>query len=115
SFIFGSFATIRCDSGFVLRGKQKLKCIKDIENIGTGGKWDAETPTCEAISCGYPGVPEQGAMDNTNYNYPSNITFSCFSGYILRGASVLHCPLTGTWTAPVPECIGNHFRHSKPH
>lgn len=47
SFIFGSFATIRCDSGFVLRGKQKLKCIKDIENIGTGGKWDAETPTCE--------------------------------------------------------------------
>ncbi|ELU02210.1 hypothetical protein CAPTEDRAFT_212422 [Capitella teleta] len=105
AFMFGTYVTIRCDSGFELRGKQKLKCIANEESIATGGQWDAETPTCEAVSCGDPGVPEQGAKDSINYNYPSNITYSCFSGYILRGASVLHCPITGIWTAPVPDCI----------
>ena len=45
------FVTFECEVGYHLVGDPVLKCIPDLESgfLGTGGKWDSESPTCQGI------------------------------------------------------------------
>ena len=48
-FRVNQFATFECEVGYQLIGDAVLKCVPDLESgpLGTGGKWDSESPTCQ--------------------------------------------------------------------
>ena len=48
-FRVNQFATFECEVGYQLIGNAVLKCVPDLESgpLGTGGKWDSDSPTCQ--------------------------------------------------------------------
>ncbi|XP_013391007.1 sushi, von Willebrand factor type A, EGF and pentraxin domain-containing protein 1 [Lingula anatina] len=94
---FASKVSFQCDAGYNLVGNATLECLES-------GEWSAPSPTCEAAICGNPGSPVNGAKDGTVYYFPHNVTYSCFNGYILRGASKLTCQADGVWSGSAPTC-----------
>ncbi|XP_013396516.1 sushi, von Willebrand factor type A, EGF and pentraxin domain-containing protein 1 isoform X1 [Lingula anatina] len=96
-YTFGSIVTFECDAGHVIQGSHAVKCLET-------GFWNATEPRCQAASCGNPGQPANGAKDGSVYYYPSNITYSCFHGYVLVGTKSIKCKADGKWSGSVPTC-----------
>ena len=61
-----------------------------------------------AVICGDPGEPQHGSKDGHVFYYPHNVSFTCFAGYVLQGASKIQCNGNGVWTALPPVCQGMH-------
>ncbi|ELT94721.1 hypothetical protein CAPTEDRAFT_112493 [Capitella teleta] len=97
-FSLDGVVQLSCSPGYRLIGSTTRTCL-------ASGRWSGHDTVCSPVICGEPGVPQKGSKDGSIYQYPHNVTYSCFAGYTLKGASKLHCDSTGTWTAPVPECI----------
>ena len=63
-------------------------------------------PSISASSCGDPGIPKNGAKDGSVYYYPKNVTYSCYTGYTLKGQKSISCQSNGQWSSPKPTCEG---------
>ena len=52
-FRVNQVATFECEVGYHLVGDPVLQCVPDLESgpLGTGGKWDGESPTCQGTIC----------------------------------------------------------------
>lgn len=104
----GETMHIQCELNFEIQGSEEIRC----EN----GKW-TEPPKCveekEKVACAQPPVVENGAANLHSETYYSGdtVTYTCQSGYHLRGANEITCS-RGKWTAP-PECTENK-EHCKP-
>ena len=59
-----------------------------------------------AASCSDPGIPKNGAKDGTLYVYPHQVTYSCYTGYTLKGQKTISCQNNGKWSSPRPTCEG---------
>ncbi|MBN3309505.1 CSMD1 protein, partial [Amia calva] len=59
-------------------------------------------------TCGNPGVIAKGVVHGSRYNIGDKIRYSCVTGYVLEGHSVLTCivsPGSGaSWDFPAPFC-----------
>ncbi|XP_078692084.1 sushi, von Willebrand factor type A, EGF and pentraxin domain-containing protein 1-like [Branchiostoma floridae x Branchiostoma belcheri] len=92
--------TFTCNSGYVLNGQATPTCQAD-------GTWSHPVPVCTpiiAIQCPALTAPANGAASTTATSYLTMITFICYPGYVLNGASVTTCQADGTWSSPVPTC-----------
>ncbi|XP_047657900.1 uncharacterized protein LOC113647597 [Tachysurus fulvidraco] len=101
NFSFTSLCAVSCEEGYTLRGENTLTCLKT-------GKWSAETPSCEAVTCDQIVIPVNSQMTCIdpvgNFSYRSSCAVSCEEGYTLRGENTLTCLKTGKWSADTPSC-----------
>ncbi|XP_007436674.1 E-selectin [Python bivittatus] len=101
NFAWNSTCRFACGEGFKLNGSSELQC-------GASGHWDDSQPECEAVKCAAVQPPEMGEVKHssadTDPTYKSVYEFSCVEGYILKGASRIHCSSDGEWSDPVPTC-----------
>nr|XP_028567204.1 sushi, von Willebrand factor type A, EGF and pentraxin domain-containing protein 1 [Podarcis muralis] len=110
SYSVGSEISFSCDTGYQLKGMNKVTCLESRE-------WSHQIPHCEAVSCGVPVVPENGAVDGSNFTYGSKIIYRCNKGYSLVGNEESVCLASGTWNrssvfcelvkCPLPKEISN--------
>lgn len=88
-----------CREGQTLVGSQQTSCLPS-------GNWSADIPICQVTEC--------SDLSNTTSQFlkaeitgrvvGSRATFSCPTGYGLRGEDSLLCLDTGQWSATVPYC-----------
>lgn len=61
-------------------------------------------------TCGTPGLIPNGVIHGSRYNMGDKIRYSCESGFVLEGHSILTCivsPGSGAqWDFPSPFCRG---------
>ncbi|XP_037006825.2 coagulation factor XIII B chain [Artibeus jamaicensis] len=98
----GEAVRLECEADFEIQGSEEIRCHS--------GTW-TEPPKCvevtEKTACGEPPSVENGAanlLSRVYYN-GDKVTYSCQSGYDLRGPKEIICK-GGTWTSP-PECVAN--------
>lgn len=64
-------------------------------------------------TCGTPGLIPNGVIHGSRYNMGDKIRYSCESGFVLEGHSILTCivsPGSGAqWDFPSPFCRGGIF------
>ncbi|XP_019614808.1 PREDICTED: CUB and sushi domain-containing protein 1-like [Branchiostoma belcheri] len=90
--------TFTCNTGHVLNGAAAATCQAD-------GTWSNPAPTCTPVECPARASPANGAVSPTGaVSYPNGITFTCNSGYVLKGAAASTCQADGTWSNPAPTC-----------
>ncbi|XP_078075317.1 P-selectin-like [Mustelus asterias] len=101
NFSFDSRCEFQCAAGFTLQGSQSLRC-------SATGMWTAETPNCEATTCGSLETPREGFMNCKHpfghFSYSSSCDFSCDEGFELHGSVRLQCGASRRWIGQKPNC-----------
>ncbi|XP_073244344.1 sushi, von Willebrand factor type A, EGF and pentraxin domain-containing protein 1-like isoform X3 [Porites lutea] len=87
----------KCISGYSLSGFSIRRCNK--------GVWSRLSFSCNAISCGHPGVPVHGKINSYVFSYNSSVEYSCNPGYAIVGQKKRVCQANQTWTGSLPRCI----------
>lgn len=62
-----------------------------------------------AVDCGQPPTLRNGSIVGVNTVFPSVMYLSCHEGFLLRGASQIHCEANGSWSKNSSFCEGNFF------
>ncbi|XP_069936040.1 sushi, von Willebrand factor type A, EGF and pentraxin domain-containing protein 1 isoform X3 [Cherax quadricarinatus] len=98
-FHAGDVVDVKCSPNYMMEGQPLIVCQED-------GQWSDEVPKC-LLACTYPGTIISGTMSSIKFYYPinDNITYTCSSGFVLRGARSILCREGGRWSAPVPTCL----------
>ncbi|KFU91335.1 P-selectin, partial [Chaetura pelagica] len=100
-FSYNSTCTFECREGFERQGTGTLRCLPSQQ-------WSAETPTCTAITCPVLSAPDQGELNcshlHRDFAFGSTCSFSCQTGFALKGLESHECTATGTWTGDAPYC-----------
>ncbi|KAK7466019.1 hypothetical protein BaRGS_00037420, partial [Batillaria attramentaria] len=98
--IYGTQCSQTCDSGYSLVGvSHDTECQRN-------GQWNPPLPTCEAISCGYPGSVPGGTVECPGgFEYPQVCVIRCKQGYQNSGASFMKCESNGQWSRDASHCI----------
>jgi len=111
---WGSECDFRCQPGYAVVGKQPLRCDSNGRDVSSDGRWDHDTPRCQAITCDelpLPGNAERiQCTDGTNFG--STCAVECRVGYKLVGDLLLTCidmqdgstTTRGMWDGTVPRC-----------
>lgn len=89
--------TYSCDRGFQLEGQGVLSCLETRE-------WDADVPSCTAISCDPPQPIENGFVEGADYSYGAMVIYSCIPGFQLSGLAMQTCEESG-WSSVSPVCL----------
>nr|XP_014341913.1 PREDICTED: CUB and sushi domain-containing protein 1-like [Latimeria chalumnae] len=93
-----SILRFSCEAGYLLRGSAEHVCQPNMT-------WSGIQPVCEAISCGNPGTPTNGAIVYSDgIVFSSSVTYACWEGYKTSGLITRHCTANGTWTGTAPDC-----------
>ncbi|WAQ97855.1 SVEP1-like protein [Mya arenaria] len=88
-------ANYTCVVGYSLKGSNIRVCQVDTS-------WQPLAPTC--AYCSNPGTPASGSVDLTTDGVTSVVTYSCATGYTLKGAATRVCLTTGVWDGLTPTC-----------
>ena len=56
------------------------------------------------VTCSLLPIPTNGRRSNSRRNYNDRVSFSCNTGYNLRGSSSRTCQSTGLWSGIQPTC-----------
>ncbi|XP_067409310.1 sushi, von Willebrand factor type A, EGF and pentraxin domain-containing protein 1 isoform X1 [Emydura macquarii macquarii] len=97
SYSVGGEVTFSCEEGFQLIGASRVTCLQS-------GRWSHLIPYCEAVSCGSPVIPENGAIEGSNFTYGNKVLYRCNKGYNLMGEKETLCLPSGAWTHAPPPC-----------
>eukprot|EP00049_Salpingoeca_infusionum_P006983 m.113649 g.113649 ORF g.113649 m.113649 type:complete len:3045 (-) comp13522_c0_seq4:422-9556(-) len=100
---YPSTATAVCDAGYqVTKGDALRSCV-----AATGG-WNGSAPVCTGVPCPARTLATHAVVspEQSVYNYPDTITYSCAPGYRVEGTAVQHCTQDGVWDAENPTCVG---------
>ncbi|XP_064386860.1 sushi, von Willebrand factor type A, EGF and pentraxin domain-containing protein 1-like [Halichondria panicea] len=94
----GSMVTYNCDRGYLLEGVSSRTCQ-------TNGEWSNGTILCNPIDCGSLSSPDDGGVVLlSGTTFMSRATYSCNSGYLLRGTLIRTCGPDGQWSQYPPSC-----------
>lgn len=97
SYQYGNSILFECDVGYTLQGSSVRTCQDS-------GLWTGTQPTCQIVSCGDPGTPENGVKYGDTYTYQSTVVLECDPGYKLVGDLTRTCQASGSWTGNQPTC-----------
>ncbi len=56
------------------------------------------------VTCSLLPIPTNGQRSSSRRNYNDRVSFSCNTGYNLRGSSSRTCQSTGQWSGTHPTC-----------
>lgn len=90
---YNATASYRCDEGYKLNGSASITC---------GAQGWSPRPSCSQSSCGQPPTVTNATMRSTGTTPGSTATYTCSSGYSIRGADTISCSASG-WGSP-PGC-----------
>ncbi|RXG69329.1 Sushi, von Willebrand factor type A, EGF and pentraxin domain-containing protein 1 [Armadillidium vulgare] len=95
----GSEVLYMCDSGHVLVGPSKRKCLNS-------GFFNEFPPNCQYIECGIAAPIRHASYEfvNGTRHYLSMVRYTCDPGYIMVGRYELICGIDGRWDGPPPKC-----------
>ncbi|CAH2329699.1 P-selectin isoform X2, partial [Pelobates cultripes] len=100
-FQYNTKCNFTCNKGFSLIGSGSIHC-------SSSGTWSSDVPTCQAVTCPVPPMPDQGSMECVDEfignEYNSTCMFTCNKGFILTGSESIHCASSGSWSSDVPTC-----------
>uniref|UniRef100_A0A3Q3IJZ5 Seizure related 6 homolog a n=1 Tax=Monopterus albus TaxID=43700 RepID=A0A3Q3IJZ5_MONAL len=107
-FTIGSTVQFICNKGYILSGSSLLTCYS--RDTGTP-KWSERLPKCTPEKyepCRNPGAASIGVQSSEKafYQAGETLTFSCHSGYELRGEATIYC-IPGhpsQWNSTPPAC-----------
>ncbi|OCT85434.1 E-selectin [Xenopus laevis] len=98
---YKSKCSYACAEGYKLSGSSERQCLPS-------GEWTFSAPTCEAVECKVPLIPDMGTMNCSHpfgdFKYGSVCKFDCEGDRLLNGTNTLECKSTGTWSSEVPAC-----------
>ncbi|XP_063769277.1 seizure 6-like protein isoform X2 [Pseudophryne corroboree] len=101
----GARITYQCDPGYDIVGSETLTCQWDLS-------WSSDPPFCEKIMyCTDPGEVEHSTrlISDPVLLVGTTIQYTCNTGFVLEGSSLLTCYSreTGTpiWTSRIPHCV----------
>ncbi|XP_055886163.1 sushi, von Willebrand factor type A, EGF and pentraxin domain-containing protein 1-like [Biomphalaria glabrata] len=92
-----SSATFSCEAGYQLVGQSSILCLET-------GQWSEESPDCSPLDCSHPVEIPHGSLIASGTTFGSYVTYSCHSGYQLKGDRVIYCSQQGTWDGSIPSC-----------
>ncbi|CAH1169570.1 unnamed protein product [Phaedon cochleariae] len=92
-----SLVEYTCAEDYWMNGQKSQKCTRE-------GKWSADTPSCELITCEEPEVPAGSYVVGYDFNVHSNIEYHCETGHILLGEVGHVCQSNGEWSGNTPVC-----------
>uniref|UniRef100_A0A8B9Y252 Beta-2-glycoprotein 1 n=1 Tax=Bos mutus grunniens TaxID=30521 RepID=A0A8B9Y252_BOSMU len=94
----GEQIVFSCQPGYVSRGGiRRFTCPLT-------GLWPINTLKCTPRVCPFAGILENGTVRYTTFEYPNTISFSCHTGFYLKGASSAKCTAEGKWSPDLPVC-----------
>ncbi|XP_078325468.1 transmembrane cell adhesion receptor mua-3-like isoform X3 [Crassostrea virginica] len=70
--------------------------------------------TCEVISCGDPGTPQNGYFVGRDFSKGKSVSYVCNQDYRLQGTSTRICQGDTTWSGSLPHCIFANACRSSP-
>ncbi|XP_053390085.1 uncharacterized protein LOC128553006, partial [Mercenaria mercenaria] len=95
---YQSVGKYRCNTGYTLNGNSSTTCTKT-------GQWKTHNVECKINDCGYPVQPGNGSVDKSNRTtFGSIVTFSCNTGYYLKGERHAICQANSSWNITSPTC-----------
>ncbi|CAH1231077.1 CSMD2 [Branchiostoma lanceolatum] len=111
-FSVGASVSYSCPQGYQLTGETTLTCRR---SPGSRPKWDYQRPVCEEVPiqlCHDPAFLHYGTYTPRTHHYfvGSVVTFSCDSGYMLKGNTTLVCIMGDSrlakprWSNAYPTC-----------
>lgn len=91
-----------CKESYKLIGTRKSKCLRT-------GSFSDPVPSCEPMTCSFPGNPLNGATKPTKQTYSINdeVIYSCKPGYTIEGDLTAKCRNDGKFSTKIPKCKGN--------
>ncbi|XP_071964677.1 CUB and sushi domain-containing protein 3-like isoform X2 [Antedon mediterranea] len=101
AFVVGDTITYECSVGYEPEGgvaSGELECRED-------RLWSEALPTCNGVSCGDPGTPTNGVLNENQFFYPKSVSYSCNPGYVLSDSSTRQCQSDRNWSGSLPSCI----------
>ena len=106
AFMYGAIAVYACDQGFQLDGPVRRMCSED-------KTWSGTEPSCVHIECPKLQLISNGTIDvMAHVKAGELVTYKCEPGFELKGESVRHCSMNGTWDGHAPYC--EHIECDKP-
>ncbi|XP_053409112.1 uncharacterized protein LOC123561493 isoform X2 [Mercenaria mercenaria] len=86
-----------CNSGYELISQDVLRCQEN-------STWSGNSPTCNPVDCGNPGVDGGNFTGSTTFG--ESVTFQCHENYTLTGNAQATCQANGQWDQ-LPNCTYN--------
>lgn len=98
SYLPGEEIVYSCQPGYQSRGVvRRFTCPLT-------GLWPVNTLRCLPRVCPFAGILENGAVRYTTFEYPNTISFTCNTGFYLKGANSAKCTEEGKWSPDLPVC-----------
>jgi len=93
----GDVLQLQCNHGYQLQGQAEIRCL-------ASGDWEHDLPICKRVSCGMPGSGQFVIVRGNDFWVGGVVTYHCYSGYSLIGASSATCLVSGRWDSQPPTC-----------
>ncbi|XP_029701072.1 CUB and sushi domain-containing protein 3 isoform X7 [Takifugu rubripes] len=99
-FAIGQNVTFQCQPGYRMEedGSPVRMCTPN-------GTWSGNMPLCTAVTCPPPPAVSNGALQGSDFEWGSSVSYSCSPGYELSFPAVLTCVANGTWSGMLPQCL----------
>ncbi|CAH2222352.1 Hypothetical predicted protein [Pelobates cultripes] len=102
----GGVVRFSCDPGFRLIGLNTATCLRRPQGYYD---WNSEVPLCQAMFCGVPAAPKNGAVFGKEYTVGTKAMYECSEGHHLLNAedAVAECLPSGHWSNGnnPPQCV----------
>ncbi|XP_075052312.1 C4b-binding protein alpha chain-like isoform X2 [Mixophyes fleayi] len=99
-YMYADAVTFSCKRGLELVGARTVSCTAD-------GRWSSTSPTCIAVECSDPVVPQSRKLSGFVGPYTLNyaVRFECLDDYVMNGFSSITCSINSQWEPEVPKCL----------
>ncbi|XP_064625975.1 sushi, von Willebrand factor type A, EGF and pentraxin domain-containing protein 1-like [Lineus longissimus] len=106
-FTIDGTAKYSCKKGYALKGASTARC----EISGEKGKWSADRPQCQEITCDQPSLLFNGTVSApAPSTFGSAVSYKCDKGFVLEGKENSTCVengfgnVKGKWEDSTPVC-----------
>ncbi|XP_044748344.1 sushi, von Willebrand factor type A, EGF and pentraxin domain-containing protein 1-like isoform X2 [Coccinella septempunctata] len=97
-FVAGTSVHFDCTSGYKMVGENMMLCLED-------GTWSNLQGECVRISCGSPGILQNGLVYGNSYYFEDKVVYECNQGFDLVGSTYSSCASNSSWIPSKPSCI----------